>query len=72
MISEKRNPRGRKTVNQLIAEIDTFEMERLNHSVDDINHRSAVGKENCFIDSAEGAHFSLLNAESNKMSKEES
>lgn len=72
MVSEKRVPRGRKTVNQLIAEIDTFEMERLNHSVADINHRPAVGKENCFIDSAESAHSSLLNAELNKMSKEES
>ncbi|SQI44096.1 Growth regulator [Leminorella richardii] len=45
VIPTKRIPRGRKSVSQLLAEIDAVELEQLNRSVDDMNNLPAVGKE---------------------------
>ncbi len=45
VVPTKRIPRGRKSVSQLLAEIDAAELEQLNRSVDDINNLTAVGKE---------------------------
>lgn len=41
----RRIPRGRKSVSQLVSEIDTHEIEFLNKSMDELNNSPSVGKE---------------------------
>lgn len=40
-----RIPRGRKSISQLVSEIDTHEIEFLNKSMDELNNSPSVGKE---------------------------
>ncbi|WP_261867246.1 AbrB/MazE/SpoVT family DNA-binding domain-containing protein [Budvicia aquatica] len=41
----RRVPRGRKTVSELVSEIDTEELAMLNDSITDFAGKNAVGKE---------------------------
>lgn len=45
IVPVRRVPRGRKSLNQLISEIDTEELAMLNESVSDFTNMTPVGKE---------------------------